>query len=309
MSTSHNTSIARSPYQRSNSPEFSDTLNNHLFITHVIPQTTNHEPRVVTTVKSEQHRKSIQRSLEEITKDIKHIEDFITVSEDRKKLDDQLDEEFYERERQRRLEEIQKYKDLACDNKENKSPLNMQRKFSLKSPIFKINTAKYRKSKSGSPNIAKRSRLFFKNGKIGCMDSEDFSANIQTTHQIVKDIIELENNSPLVSPENVNKILENCPSKMDEDIMDFCTLTKSENSFDNGSSEEIPLSKMFSRIDLSKSDYSESVIVDSPIADDEMIVAESPTTCCDDEGGSFYSMGGSKGPLPGSVTSIQSNVT
>lgn len=308
MSTSH-TSITIPSYQRSKSPEFSDTLNNHLFITQVIPQTSS---RPVSTGKSERDQQSIRCSLEEISKDIQEIEDFITVTEDILKREKERDKEFYARERQRRFEEIQKYRDGPCDrsNKENKSPSAMQRKYSLKSPIYKINSAKYRKSKSGSPNKAKRSRLYFKNGRIGCMDSDDFSANIQSTHQLVKEIIQSENNSPLVSPENVNRILTNCSSNLDDDDCDFCALTKSDNSLDNGSSEEIPLSKMFSKMDLSKSDNSESVIVDSPIVEDKMIVAELPNMCCEDEARSFESMGDNKvPPMPGSVTSIQSNVT
>lgn len=298
MSASH-TSITI-PYQRSKSPEFSDTLNNHLFITHVIPQTSS---RAISAEKSERDRHSIRCSLEEISKDIQEIEDFITVTEDIIKREKERDKEFYARERQRRFEEIQKYRDGTCDrsNKENKSPLAMQRKYSLKSPIYKINSAKQRKSKSGSPNQAKRSRLYFKNGRIGCMDSDDCSANIQSTHQIVKEIIQSENNSPLVLPENVNKILT--PLTIDDNC-DFCALTKSDQSLNNGSSEEIPLSKMFSKINLSKSDNSEDIIVDSPIVEDEMIVAESPIMCCDDEGRSFDSIEDRKVPTtPGSATS------
>lgn len=308
MSTSH-TSITIPSYQRSNSPEFSETLNNHLFITKVIPQTSS---RATSTEKSEREKHSIRCSLEEISKDIKEIEDFITVTEDIIKREKERDKEFYARERQRRFEEIQKYRDGICDrsNKENKSPLAIQRKYSLKSPIYKINTAKYRKSKSGSPNKVKRSRLYFKNGRIGCMDSEDFSANIQSTHQLVKDIIQSENDSPLVSPENVDRILTKSPPKLDYDDCDFSALSKSDHSSDNASSEDIPLSKMFSKMNLSKSDNSESVIVDSPIVEDEMIVAESPNMCCEDEARSYESMGDSKAPMmPGSVTSIQSNVT
>lgn len=306
MSTSH-TSITM-PYQRSTSPEFSDTLNNHLFITHVIPQSSS---RPMSTEKMERDRHSVRCSLEEISKDIQEIEDFITVTEDIIKREKERDKEFYARERQRRFEEIQKYRDGTCDrsNKENKSPLAMQRKYSLKSPIYKINSAKHRKSKSGSPNKVKRSRLYFKNGRIGCMDSDDFTANIQCTHQLVKDIIKSENNSPLVSPEDVNRILTNCSSTLNDVDCDFSALTKSDNSLDNASSEEIPLSKMFSKINLSKSDNSEIVIVDSPIVEDEMIVAEPPNMCCEDEARSFESMGDGKVPMPGSVTSIQSNVT
>lgn len=307
MSTSH-TSITIPSYQRSNSPEFSDTLNNHLFITHVIPQTSS---RPTSTEKSERDKHSIQCSLEEISKDIKEIEDFITVTEDIIKREKERDKEFYARERQRRFEEIQKYRDGICDrsNKENKSPSGSQRKYSLKSPIYKINTAKYRRTKSGSPSKIKRSRLYFKNGRIGCMDAEDFSANIQSTHQIVKEIIQSENDSPLVSPENVNRILTKSPPKLDYDDCDFCAFTKSDHSSDNVSNEEIPLSKMFSKMNLSKSDNSDSVIVDSPIVEDEMIVSESPNMCCEDEARSFESMGDNKVPMPGSVTSIQSNVT
>lgn len=305
MSASH-TSITIPSYQRSNSPEFSETLNNHLFITHVIPQTSS---RVSATEKSEQERNSIRCSLEEISKDIKEIEDFITVTEDIIKREKERDKELYARERQRRCEEIQKYRETPCDrnNKENKSPsASMHRKYSLKSPIYKINTAKFRKTKSGSPNKIKRSRLYFKNGRIGCMDSDDFSANIQSTHQIVKDIIQSENDSPLVSPENVNRILTKSPPNLDDEDCDFCVSTK---SLENVSSEDIPLNKIFSKMNISKSDNSDGVIVDSPIVEDEMIVAESPNMCCEDEARSFESMRDGKAPTPGSVTSIQSNVT
>lgn len=307
MSASHTTVTI--PYQRSSSPDFSDTLSNHMFMTHVIPPTSS---RPVSTEKSERDRNSIRCSLEEISKDIREIEDFLTVTEDIMKREKERDKEFYARERQRKIEDMQNHRDGASDrsNKENKSPLVMQRKYSLKSPSYKINSAKHRKSKSGSPNKARRSRLYFKNGRIGCMDSDDYTANIQSTHQIVKDIIQSENNSPLVSPENVNRILANCLSKLDNGHCDFSVLNKSDQSLDDiGDSEEIPLSKMFSKINLSKSDNSEIVLVDSPIVEDEMIVSEPPNLCCDDEARSFESMGDGKVPMPGSVTSIQSNVT
>lgn len=171
------------PVVRSHSPEFSETLNNHVFIKNVFA------PKITPADTSRQIKEShLRNSLEEISKDIKEIEDFITVTEDILKRERERDKEFYARERQRK-------NDTGSNsmgyNKENKSPVYSI--YSVKSPTYKRDSSS-RRTKSGSLKSNKSMKLSFKNGRIGCMDSADSGAttnNVQETHEIVKNIIKL----------------------------------------------------------------------------------------------------------------------
>lgn len=164
----------------------------------------------------------VRRSLEEISKDIKEMEDFITVTETLIKKEQERDKELYARERKRRQEEKRR-KSLQSPNKENKSPPHRRLSHGTTSPpTFKINA--YRRAKHSSPKYLK-SKLYFRNGKIGCVEMENiFGSNIQSTHALVRNILKYENEKPLVSPDSVRRALTetNLPGQVDlfEDIME-----------------------------------------------------------------------------------------
>lgn len=157
--------------ERSRSPEFSDTLANHVFITNVfqsnnhsisspIPSNRTHESS------SSSYEPTMRKSLEEISKDIKEIDDFLTVTEDVMRKERERDRELYARERQRKASET----DGHHSNKENKSPESLiTRRYSLKSPTFKINKMKFhRRNKSATTKKSFKSLAYFSNGRIGC---------------------------------------------------------------------------------------------------------------------------------------------
>lgn len=302
------------------SPEFSDTINNHLFMQKVVKQVIDTRQQQQQNTVSENNDAKIRRSLEEISKDIKEIEDFLTVTEDILKREKERDKDLYARERQRKLDaettktnnppdliKIRRY------NKENKSPPHFNRRFSLKPVTYKINNAKTaRRIKSGgSPRVAYRSRLYFRNGRIGCVDADENSSNIKSTHELVKNIIQLENDCPLVSPENVAKILRRS----------FVNKTDSNHSLDFSSTEDFlaTTDSCSDNIEMTetscqssdKSESSEPVVVDTPIEDVPINIVESRSASnCDTDFRSVSAMDmEQKTPMPGSATSIQSNAT
>lgn len=257
----------------------------------------------------------MRRSLEEISKDIKEIEDFLTVTEDILKREKERDKEFYARERQRRQELTKNPPDVIKVrryNKENKSP-HYNRRFSLKSvTTFKINSAATtRRIKSGSPR-AYRSRLYFRNGRIGCVDADENSSNIQSTHELVKNIIKFENDRPLVSPENVEKILRRGFSAAADNADSNRSLEFSSNEdflATGNSSDNIEMNETSYR--SSDKSESEPIVVDTPIEDVPLTVVESGRTSnCDNDFLSGSAMETEpKTPMPGSASSIQSNAT
>lgn len=174
--SSADSAVLAYPVVRPHSPEFSDTLNNHVFIKNVFA------PKIPSVDARQIKESRLRNSLEEISKDIREIEDFITVTEDILKRERERDKEFYARERQRKTDGTQ------SNNKENKSPVYSI--YSVKSPTYKRESAG-RRTKSGSLSSNKSSKLYFKNGRIGCMDDNTATSNVQETHEIVKNIIKL----------------------------------------------------------------------------------------------------------------------
>lgn len=199
-------------------PLFSDTIGKHMFMKNVI-NTKGYTGRYASPREREAR---VRRSLEEISKDIQEMEDFITVTEELIKKEKERDKELYARERKRRQEEKRR-KSMQSPNKENKSPPHKKATHGTASPpTFKINP--YRRPKASSPKYTK-SKLYFRNGKIGCVEMENiFGSNIQSTHALVRNILKYENEKPLVSPESVRRALTetNLPGQVDlfEDIME-----------------------------------------------------------------------------------------
>ncbi|XP_011291278.1 cyclic nucleotide-gated cation channel beta-3 [Musca domestica] len=194
---------------RSKSPLFCDTLERHAFMQNVINTKSNTRSNYDVRYSSpSQKEATVRRSLEEISKDIKEIEDFLTVTEQVLKQERELDMQ---------MELEQKKKQGSKDgspNKENKSPSptgNRSRRNSTKSVTYKINSFRNRKKKNGSPRFL-NSRLYFRNGRIGCLEAENATSNVESTHALVKHILKYENEKPLVSPESVRRVLSAGPS-------------------------------------------------------------------------------------------------
>uniref|UniRef100_A0A1I8PNQ9 Cyclic nucleotide-binding domain-containing protein n=1 Tax=Stomoxys calcitrans TaxID=35570 RepID=A0A1I8PNQ9_STOCA len=193
---------------RPKSPLFSDTLDRHEFMQNVIntkPSSggSNYDIRYSSPSQKEA---TVRRSLEEISKDIKEIEDFLTVTEHVLKKEREMEAEV-------EMEMKRKRTKAECSpNKENKtpSPPNRSRRNSSKSVTYKINSFRNRKKKCNSPRLF-NSRLYFRNGKIGCLEAENATCNVQSTHALVKHILKYENEKPLVSPESVRRVLSAVP--------------------------------------------------------------------------------------------------
>lgn len=196
---------------RSHSPDFSDSLDNNFFSTKPIKSNEK------TSARDEKKRQeALNRSLEEISRELKEIEECFTVAEDILKKERLLDQQLYERERSRKGESICSEsvdETIYLENKNKKKSTNLLRKNSGKSPVFRINSVNNKKLRSGLT----RSKLYFRNGKIGCEEAEMATSNIEVTHELVKHIIEQEMEKPLVPVENVNRILfTNGTSSMDD---------------------------------------------------------------------------------------------
>lgn len=180
----HCTQLRRPP-----SPRFWETLERHAFMRNVINTRPEPQRRYSTPGEKEAH---VRRSLEEISKDIKEIEQFVSATE-------QLLQREKEQER-RQVEPARKRRD-----KENKTPSPAKR------ITYKINAYKapphLRRPRPHSPRFY-HSRLYFRNGRIGCVDAERSgqASNIESTHALVKHILKHE--KPLVSPDSVRRVLQ-----------------------------------------------------------------------------------------------------
>lgn len=191
-------------------PKFSETIERNPFMRNII-NTKGYEKRYSSPSEKEA---TVRRSLEEISKDIREIEDFLTVTENIIQREKERDKELYAREKRRKSE--QNTRARLSPNKENKSPSPKPfrlRPNSQKSPpvTYKINSYKNtirRGAKPLSPRCRFKSKLYFRNGKIGCLDAEQTVSNIESTHALVKHILKYENEKPLVSPESVRRALE-----------------------------------------------------------------------------------------------------
>ncbi|XP_017079219.1 cyclic nucleotide-gated cation channel beta-1 [Drosophila eugracilis] len=160
-------------------PKFCDTLERHAFMRNVI----NQQPESVRRYSSPGEKEAqVRKSLEEITKDLKEIEQFVSATEELLQKEKEQDKVLYA-------------------NKENKCPSP------VKKCTYKINVYKtpHRRHRPGSPRFY-YSRLYFRNGKIGCVDSTEHQNNVGATHALVKHILHHE--KPLVSPDSVRRVLE-----------------------------------------------------------------------------------------------------
>ncbi|XP_058838343.1 cyclic nucleotide-gated cation channel beta-3 [Topomyia yanbarensis] len=137
----------------------------------------------------------LHKSLEEISKDIKELEDFISVTEEILRREREYDEQLYQRERQRKAFEktMQQIKNKCSPTKICFGRTDNSNSSRVKSPTFKVNITQQRRIKSFSPKGYK-SKLYFRNGKIGCLDAEQAVSNLKSTHELVKRIINDENN-------------------------------------------------------------------------------------------------------------------
>uniref|UniRef100_A0A1A9ZT66 Cyclic nucleotide-binding domain-containing protein n=1 Tax=Glossina pallidipes TaxID=7398 RepID=A0A1A9ZT66_GLOPL len=183
-------------HKRSKSPLFCETLERHAFMQNVIntKRLNSYETRYSSPSEKEEN---VRRSLGSISKDIKEIEEFLAATENVMRE---------EKEMELLMKKI-RYKE-GSPNKENKvpSPLSGSRRNSIKNTTYKINSFKNRRSKPGSPRLI-HSRLYFRNGRIGCLEAENATSNVESTHALVKHILKYENEKPLVSPESVRKVL------------------------------------------------------------------------------------------------------
>lgn len=164
-------------------PKFCDTLERHAFMKYVISP----QPKSVRRYSSPGEKEAqVRRSLEEITKDVKEIEQFLSATE-----------ELLQKEKQQEEEQAR----ALSANKENKSPSPVRR------ITYKINAYKAppRRHRPGSPRFY-QSRLYFRNGRIGCVESSENQNNVGATHALVKHILRHE--KPLVSPDSVRRVLQ-----------------------------------------------------------------------------------------------------
>ncbi|XP_053681162.1 cyclic nucleotide-gated cation channel beta-3 [Anopheles nili] len=142
----------------------------------------------------------LHKSLEEISKDIRELEDFISVTEDILRREREQDEQLTLRERQRKAAErtMQLIRSKCsptkkCFNRTVSSSQNGQKK-GVRSPTYKVNITQKRRIKSFSPKGGYKSKLYFRNGKIGCQEAENAVSNLRSTHELVKRIINDESN-------------------------------------------------------------------------------------------------------------------
>ncbi|XP_058118358.1 cyclic nucleotide-gated channel rod photoreceptor subunit alpha [Anopheles ziemanni] len=142
----------------------------------------------------------LHKSLEEISKEIRELDDFITVTEDILRREREQDELISLRERQRKAAErtIQLIRNKCsptkkCFNRSTTTTQDGQKKV-IRSPTYKVNITQKRRIKSYSPKGGYKSKLYFRNGKIGCQEAENSVSNLRSTHELVKRIINDENN-------------------------------------------------------------------------------------------------------------------
>lgn len=173
----------------------------------------------------------LRKSLQEITEDIKKMEDFITLTEDIIRRERERDRELYLREQRRRklaemvpdplpiVQQQSTSQTSPCRNeKKNQNKKITKRSLSIRKQIVsrfsgngnKIGCSNAKSAKKRSTfklksirskrkvlNFHPRkcpSRLYFRNGKVGCVDADenatatDSRTNIEKTHAIVKSI-------------------------------------------------------------------------------------------------------------------------
>lgn len=216
------------------SDDLCETLQNHLFIQSVIPEERPNSLDLRSSRSSIssgsvaiQHPEQVH--LDKLSQNLKEIDDFITVTEEILKRDRQRDEEFYAREKQRKLRHQLSMPNSRPNSMRKSSAL--RRKFSMiertkresieggqhlqlrqtksteGSPAATTTPATVGNNKGNSTTVL-QSRLNFQNGRVECVDPELRERNcIQKTHELVRHIIQQEGVTPLVQPEHVDRVL------------------------------------------------------------------------------------------------------
>ncbi|KAH8355178.1 hypothetical protein KR093_007647, partial [Drosophila rubida] len=173
--------------KRAASPRFCETLERHAFMRNVINTRPEPQRRYSTPGEKEAH---VRRSLDEISRDLQEIEQFVSATE-----------QLLQHERQQEQEQLQR--PPRRRDKENKTPSPAKR------ITYKINAYKVPAQRRQRPNSPRfyHSRLYFRNGRIGCLDAERSGqgGNVERTHALVKHILQHE--KPLVSPDSVRRVL------------------------------------------------------------------------------------------------------
>lgn len=289
--SSHNSSSSSSI--RSQSPDFSTSLNRALS-----RNSASSTASSSTGKKAEKQRQvALNKSLEEISRELKEIEECFTVAEEVLRKERERDQQLYNRERQRRfgsrsstdgsMENEQNDKNESnCNGSENIETSVLAPKIirkrtppKVKSPVFKIYSPTNQRHHLKSPTFC-NSRLYFRNGKIGCAEAEKARTNVKTTHKIVKQIIEKEFDYPLVQYENVRKVLEARKHNGDDDDDDdfdvqFCK------DVESNISKFIDIPMVENAIDIvenvnekMQSGDKEKEVVGTPIEEEKMSVTE-----------------------------------
>ncbi|XP_037933875.1 cyclic nucleotide-gated channel rod photoreceptor subunit alpha [Teleopsis dalmanni] len=139
----------------------------------------------------------IRRSLEEITKEIKEIEDVLTATEN-----------------------------IVCNEELKKCPLECN---STNNNNHTSDTISYTLNNQ-TTMILPNAKLYFQNGKIGCLEAEKQTSNINSTYALVKHIIKLENEKPLACSESVNRIIKTSETSSCDANNKFSDIPKNINS-------------------------------------------------------------------------------
>lgn len=177
--------------------DLSETLQKHLFIERVIQS----PPASATRATFIDPRLP---DIDELSTKIKDIEDFMTVTEQVLKQERRRDNtKLFERDSRRGSRtsaEIIPLKDCNVGSRPVSRLMSFQEK--PMSPPHSV----VRQTKSGSPK-GLRTRLYFRNGRVGCAEADVDAHNVQNTHALVRHIIAKEHEEPLVPLDCVNRIL------------------------------------------------------------------------------------------------------